>query len=124
MKFENEHLNNEELQTKDMYNQCNHYMHHHVLLNNKDGSSIDGIIVDVDVTNITVLVGEDLVEDEMDYRYGSYGGGYYNRPPRRRFRRYRPRRFPLAGLAALSLFPYAFGYPGYNPYPYPPYPYY
>lgn len=119
MNVEHQDLNNQEFESRNIHDHCKHYMHHHVLLNQTDGGSFDGIIVDVDISNVTVLVGEDIMENDMENnRYGIYG-----RPPRRRFRRYRPRRFPLAGLAALSLLPYAAPiYPGY--YPYSPYPYY
>lgn len=100
-----------------MYDHCKQLMHHHVLFNTTDGESFDGIILAVDTTNITVLVGENVMEDEMnDRQYGGYG---YGHPPRRRYRRYRPRVFPLTGLLALSLLPYVTPYyPGYSPYPY------
>ncbi|WP_186576037.1 hypothetical protein [Aquibacillus kalidii] len=113
--------------TPNLYNHCNHLMHHHVMATKKDGSKFDGIIVDVDVTNVTILVGEDLIEEDEHHRqYGDYGddNDYNGRPRRRRYRRYRPYTFPLATLAALSLLPYVGGgYPYYPPY-YPPYPYY
>lgn len=117
--IEHQDFNNEQYQFRNIHDSCEGYMHHHVLLNHQDGNSFDGIIVDVDVSNVTVLVGEDVIEEDTENnRYGGYGYG----APRRRFRRYRPRRFPLASLAALSLLPYVApvypGYPGYYPYPY------
>ncbi|WP_198663108.1 MULTISPECIES: hypothetical protein [Paraliobacillus] len=117
MNVEHQDLNNaEQYQYRNMHDSCENFMHHHVLLNHQDGSSFDGIIVNVDLSNVTVLVGEDMLEDDAENnRYGSYGYGH----PSRRYRRYRPRRFPLASLAALSLLPYVSPvYPGYYPYPY------
>ncbi|MDL4842969.1 hypothetical protein [Aquibacillus rhizosphaerae] len=130
MNIENQEYNNNEFPSRNMHDHCHKYMHHHVMLNSTDGSSFDGIIVNVDVNNVTVLIGEDVMEREdqqqgLNRQYGDYDGyGYgdnddYGRPRRRRrYRRYRPRTFPLASLAALSLLPYFS--PGYNPY-YPPY---
>ncbi|WP_100406978.1 hypothetical protein [Bacillus solitudinis] len=112
--YQNEYRN-----TGALHEQCKNYMSHHVTLTMKDGSAVDGIIENVGTDGINVLVGEDVMErSEQDERYyGGYGYGY----PRRRFRRFRRQFFPLATLAALSLFPYL--YPAPYPYPYP-YPYY
>ncbi|WP_243459737.1 small nuclear ribonucleoprotein [Metabacillus bambusae] len=109
--------------TRDLHGKCKKYMYHHVILTMQDGNSFDGIIEGVDDNGVSVLVGEDVMEQERDdsedQRYG-YGYGY-GRPRRRRFRRFRRRFFPFAALAALSLLPYAFQpYPYYPPY----YPYY
>jgi hypothetical protein len=83
--------------------------------NNERWKYIDGIIGDVKEDRITMLVGEDVIDQEnqmnQDYR-SPYGFRY----PARRYRVYRPRIYPLANLAALSLLPY--------PYVAPPYPYY
>ena len=118
MSLENQAFNNQEDMTRHLHDHCHRYMHHHVLFNRTDGSSFDGIIVNVDVNNVTVLVGEDILdrdEDGQDERYGAYGGyGYGYGRPRRRFRRYRPYTFPLGALTGLALLPYFF----------PPYPYY
>jgi small nuclear ribonucleoprotein (snRNP)-like protein len=115
--------------TRNLHGKCKRYMYHHVVLTTQDGSSFDGIIEGVDDNGVSVLVGEDVMEQERDdledqrfYGYGGYGdyGGYGR--PRRRFRRFRRQFFPIAALAALSLLPYAYPYP--YPY-YPPYyPYY
>ncbi|WP_338788837.1 small nuclear ribonucleoprotein [Metabacillus sp. FJAT-53654] len=109
--------------TRNIHGKCKSYMYHHVVLTMQDGSSFDGIIEGVDDNGVSVLVGEDAMEQERDdfedQRYGGYGG--YG-GPRRRFRRFRRQFFPIAALAALSLLPYAYPYP--YPY-YPPYyPYY
>ncbi|MFD1040441.1 small nuclear ribonucleoprotein [Virgibacillus byunsanensis] len=106
--------------TRNLEDDCRRYMYHHVVLTFSDGSSVDGIIEDVDGNRVTVLVGEDVMEredNELDDRQ-FYGYGR----PRRRFRRFRRQFLPLAALTALSLLPYA-PYPYYYP-PYYPYPYY
>ncbi|MGJ9386184.1 small nuclear ribonucleoprotein [Salipaludibacillus sp. CF4.18] len=106
---------------RDLHDECKNHMYYHVTLTMTDGSTFDGIIENVDMDNITVLAGEDVMEresegDESDTRqyYGPFGR------PRRRFRRFRRRGFPLASLAALALLPYI----APPPYPYYPYPYY
>ena len=92
---------------RNLHDQCVKLKFYHVTLTMNDGSSFDGIIEDVDSSNITVLVGEDVLdrvnETVEDQRY--YGGYGYGRP-RRRFRRFRRRTFPIATLAALALLPY------------------
>lgn len=121
MTVESFEYHNELDYSRNLHDKCHKYMYHHVTLTMADGSSFDGIIEDVDRDQITVLVGEDVMEresDEFDARQ-YYGYGYGR--PRRRFRRFRRQIFPLAALTALALLPYV--YP--DPYPYPyPYPYY
>ena len=85
----------------------------------KDGNTVDGIIGRVDDDQVIVLVGENVIEDESRFGRPLGGGGG-------RFRRFGPRGFPFASIAALSLLAYPFFfplYPYYYPYPYP-YPYY
>ncbi|GIO25194.1 hypothetical protein [Oceanobacillus sp. J11TS1] len=90
------------------HEQCQRYKDFHVEIQTTDGHSYDGILADYDQNQLALLVPEDV--EEGDYRqYGGY---------RRRYRRYRPRYFPLGALAALALYPYFF-----PPYPYPYYPY-
>ncbi len=109
--------------TQTLHDDCKRHLYHHVTLTMTDGSGFDGIIENVDMNRFTVLVGEDVMELESENisdkrQYFGYGG------PRRRFRRFIRRDFPLASLAALALLPY-FAPPPYYPYPYPyPYPYY
>lgn len=87
----------------------------------EDGSTVDGIIIDVRNDKITMLISEDVMVDEKveakssssndrQFGYGGYG--------RRRARRFRRSVLPIAGLTALALFPY------FTPYPYYQYPYY
>ncbi|WP_087971609.1 hypothetical protein [Oceanobacillus rekensis] len=114
-----------------LYDECKRLMNYHVTLSMADGTTMEGIIQNVDRDNIDVLVGEEVMErgsedeNENDTRQ-FYAGGYGR--PRRGFRRFRRRRFPLASLAALALLPYIAPTPyPYYPYPYPyayPYPYY
>lgn len=104
-----------------LHDQCLKCLYYHTTLIMTDGSTLDGIIENVDKDRIIVLVGEDVMEQEgeneadQQRQYQSYG---YGRRPRRRFRRFRRKAFPLASLAALSLLPYPYIAP---PYPYNPY---
>lgn len=104
---------------KQWKDKCNGLLYYHVVLTLKDGSTVDGIIGRVDDDQVIVLVGEDVMEDES--RFGrprpGVGGG--------RFRRFSPRGFPFARIAALSLLAYPLFFPPYPYYyPYPYYPYY
>lgn len=105
---------------RNLYEKCRKHKYYLVSMTMADGSTMDGIIEDVDRDSVSMLVGEDVMEQESgnvsDYR--QYGG--YARP-RRRFRRFRRRRFPIATIAALALLPYISPYPYYQ---YPYYPYY
>ncbi|MCE5222111.1 MAG: hypothetical protein LLF98_12900 [Clostridium sp.] len=108
---------------RTVHDKCKNYLYYHIILTMTDGSKFDGIIDNVDIDNMTMLVGEDVMEKETENQpdqQRQYNG--YNRP-RRRFRRFRRETFPLASLAALSLLPYP--YIAQPPYPYYPYyPYY
>ncbi|MFG6115670.1 small nuclear ribonucleoprotein [Halobacillus sp. MO56] len=109
--------------TRNMHEQCKRHMEYHVIISMKDGSSFDGVIVDVGSDNVSVLVGEDVMERENEEEARQFYGGFGR--PRRRFRRFRRRNFPIASLAALALLPYIAPYPyPYPYYPYSPYPYY
>ena len=94
-----------DLITRNTHEQCIKLMYHHVILSMSDGSSFDGIIEAVDQDNISVLVGEDVMEEgesnQETRQYYGYDGGGYGRP-RRRFRRFRRRRLPLAFITSLS----------------------
>jgi hypothetical protein len=119
--YENFDSNNDFDYSRNSHEKCKKYLFHHVLLTMNDGKTYDGIIEEVEGDRLTVLVGEDASDDEVDDRqfYGGYGP--------RRFRRFRRQFFPLAALTALALLPYAYPYPYYPPYYpyYPPYyPYY
>lgn len=110
--------------SQSLHDECKDHMYYHVILTMTDGSIVDGIIENVDVEHITMLVGEDVMEQEdknqsiQQRQYNPYGR------PRRRHRRFRRRRFPLADLAKLFIIPYPpyiSPYPYYNPYPSPYY---
>mgnify|MGYP004652069099 FL=1 len=105
--------------SKQWQDKCNRLLYYHVVLTLKDGNTVDGIIGRVDDDQVIVLVGEKVIEDESRFGRPLGGGGG-------RFRRFGPRGFPFASIAALSLLAYPFffpPYPYYSPYPYP-YPYY
>jgi hypothetical protein len=91
---------------RDAKRQCQKYMNYHVIAQMKDGSQVEGIIEDMDDEGVTMMVPEDVEEnDSRTYGYGGYGG--YGR---RRFRRYRRRRFPFYVFAFPFIFPYPFYY--------------
>lgn len=117
---------------QNLYNECRKMMSYHVVLTMQDGSQVDGIIESVELTSINVLVGEDAIyrEDENQSNVQRQNENQLNMQRQyanpERYRRYRPRNFPLASLLALSLLPYP-RYPYYpSTYPYypSPYPYY
>ena len=97
--------------------QCKKYLFFHIVLTMTDGNKVDGIIENVDTDGVTMLVGEEVMEEENEdqsneqRQYHSYGR------PRRRFRHFRRRRFPIGNLAALALLPYI-APPLYSYYPY------
>ena len=102
---------------RDVEDQCKKYLYFHIVLTMTDGSKVDGIIENADKDGITMLVGEEVMEQENpnqpdeQRQYHDYG-----RP--RRFRHFRRRRFPIGNLAELALLPYI------APPLYPYYPYY
>ncbi|MBM7553788.1 hypothetical protein [Thalassobacillus pellis] len=108
-------------QMNPMKDQCQQYMYYHVVINMADGTSVDGIIENVDDEGVSMLVGEDVMDEGSEA--GSEDRQFYGGYPRRRFRRFRRRFFPLGALTSLALYPYLTPYPYYPPYPYP-YPYY
>ena len=103
----------------DLHDRCRKCMFYHVKLTMKDGSTLDGIVENVEPDRIIVLVGEDVMDRKDDNEYNQHRVYYnYNRYPMR-YRYFRRQAFPLASLAALSLLPYPYIAP-----PYPYYPYY
>lgn len=91
---------------RDAKSMCMQYMNFHIIAQMNDGSQMEGIIEDVDDEGVTMLVPEEVEEDER--QFGGYGGGGYGGYGRRRFRRYRRRRFPF----------FVFGFPFFYPYPF------
>ena len=86
-----------------LHDKCKKHAYYHVVITLKDGSTHDGIIEDVDMDGVNMLVGEDVMEDDLEGQYDEERQFHMHGFPRRRFRRFRRRRFPLASLAALSL---------------------
>lgn len=107
---------------QNLYNECKKMMYYHAVLRMKDGTELDGIIESVEPDHVNVLVGEDVIYREDANRYNTQRQQYGNR---RRVRRFRQRRIPLAELLLLSLLPYPYYAPPYAYYPmYPQYPNY
>ena len=104
----------------NIQNECKKCLSYHCVLTMADGSMVDGIVENVDADNVSVLVDEDVDEEEIESKPADeqqrqyYGHG---RRPRRKYRRYKRRVFPLANLAKIALLPYIY------PAPYPYYPF-
>lgn len=109
-------------QFQSLHDDCRKYVLYHCNFTMTDGSTFDGIVESVSPDQVTVLIGEDVMEENYRDDERLYGYGV----PRRRYRRFRRQAFPIASLAALALLPYVIGQPyPYEPYyPYPYYPYY
>ncbi|WP_235848393.1 hypothetical protein [Litchfieldia alkalitelluris] len=107
-------------QRNHMKNLCKSYMNYHVIGQLSDGSQFEGIIDSMDEDSVTMLVPEEVEEQQMTrYGYNGYDDDDYYPPRRRRYRRYRRSRYPYANLLGLLLYPYfAPAYPPYSPYPY------
>ncbi|GIN06352.1 hypothetical protein J1TS1_04970 [Shouchella clausii] len=78
-----------------MKEKCRQMKDHHVEVKMANGQSVDGILTEVREDGITVLVGEDVHQEE------SRQFGW-------RYRRYRRRFFPFGGFTGLGFFPYFF----------------
>ena len=96
--------NNKNRSGQNLHDECRRLMNYHALFTMRDGSIFDGIIESVDSNGVTVLVGEDVMEEELENPCSQQR--QFGRP--RRFRRFRRRVFPFAALLALSLFPYPY----------------
>lgn len=91
---------------RNLHGECKRCMYYHTTLTMTDGSTMDGIIENVEPDRIIVLIGEDVMEPESENQASGQRQYYGYMHPRRRFRRFRRQAFPLASLAALSLLPY------------------
>lgn len=85
------------------------YMNYHVMAQMRDGSKFDGIIVNMDDNGVTMLVPEEMDEDQVRQadeeevgRQFGFGGG------RRRFRRFHRRHFPFPSFSFIFPFPFFF----------------
>ncbi|TLS38345.1 hypothetical protein FCL54_06390 [Pseudalkalibacillus caeni] len=96
----------------DMHTLCKRYLNYHIKAHMQNGMEYEGIITDVDERNMTLLVPEEVGEEQVGRDGDERQFGY------RRFRRFRPYLFPLAAVGSMSLVPF------FRPYPYPYYPYY
>lgn len=97
----NSNKGNNNRNDSNIQDKCRKFANYHVIFTMRDGSMFDGIIEGVDGDNVTVLVGEDMIEGESNQR--QFGP--------RRFRRYRRRRIPFSRLVGLSLLAYPFIFP-------------
>lgn len=79
--------------------ECKRLMNFHVILLLKDGIRFDGIIQDMNDEGVLVLVGEDVFKNPSQ-----------NTPNRQNYmyRRYKPRFFSFAALAATYIMPYSY----------------
>jgi hypothetical protein len=93
---------------RSVNDQCKKYLYYHIILTMTDGCKMDGIIEDVDTDDITMLVGEDVMEEDSENQYDEQRQYHDHNRPRRRFRRFRRRRFPIHNLASIALLPYIF----------------
>ncbi|WP_455538690.1 hypothetical protein [Terrisporobacter sp.] len=98
------------MNTRNMYENCNKLKSYHVVLTMSDGREYDGIIEDVNDSEVTILVGESIMSEEYQNSRQPYPMMY---------RRFRRRRFPLAGLVGLGLL----GYPLFGGFYSPFYPF-
>ena len=85
----------------NMHDKCRHLMNYHVIFTMRDGRMFDGIIENVDRDNVTVLVGEDMMDGESTNRQVGP----------MRFRRYRRRNIPLTTLIGITLLTYPYIFP-------------
>lgn len=102
--------------------ECKKYLYYHIILTMTDGKKIDGIIENVDADGITMLTGEEVMEKASESESETENQRQYHNynRPRRRFRRFRRRVFPINNLAQIALLPYIVPqpYPYYSYYPY------
>lgn len=111
---------------QELYDECNNLMGYHITIVMKDGSAVDGMIEKVDANGITMLVGEDVMNDEEDMDQSmnqsmnqpnvqrQYGKG----GRMRRHRRFRRRGYPFNSIRRVFpiIYPYPFPYYPFFPY--------
>lgn len=85
---------------------CRRCLSFHIILTLKDGSCMDGIIQEVKENSIILLVGEDVMEEGDCNQRNGERQPFHGGP--RRFRRFRPRPFPINSIATLALLRYPF----------------
>lgn len=109
--------NNYYRDSQSLHDDCKNCLNYHVILTMTDGSTLDGIIQEVNSDRVSVLVGEDVMDQEDEAR-DSYRQPIGFGRPGRRFRRFRRRSLPLNRLAAIALLQYPYIMP---PFPFFPY---
>ena len=82
--------------------ECKRLRSFHVILLLKDGIRFDGIIQDMNDEGVLVLVGEDV------FKNPSQNPSNRQNQPNYMYRRYKPRFFPFAALAATYIMPYSY----------------
>ena len=106
---------------QELYDECKNLMNYHITIIMQDGSTVDGMIEKVDSNGITVLVGEDVMDDEddmdMDQPNGQNGQRQYGKGRRmRRHRRFRRRGYPFNSIRRIL--PIVYPNPFFPFYPY------
>ncbi|ELC8441117.1 hypothetical protein QYB59_000112 [Clostridium perfringens] len=92
---------------QSLYDECKNCISYHIVMEMKDGTTFDGIIDEVDTDNVTVLVGEDVIMDDPEDPMGRQRPPMGGRP-RRRFRRFRRRKFPIRNINRFGLLGFPF----------------
>lgn len=105
---------NASFDARNLMDLCERYKDFYVLGHLANGTQVEGIIVDMDDRQVTMLVPETVDEEQLHNhrQYGGYGGfgyGGFGGYGRRRFRRFRRRRFPYG----LFIFPFIVPFPFY-----------
>lgn len=108
----------ENVSLQNLFDECKSLINFHIIVVMKDGSSVDGILENVDANGIVMLVGEDVIDvDGMPMMPMRDGQGQFDmsdslrQGPRgmRGRRRFRRRGFPFGNVRGV--FPFFFPYP-------------
>lgn len=110
---------------ESLYDECKKCISYYSIIVLSNGAKLEGIIEEVINDSVSVLVAEEVMENEYENEMSRQQYMGYRQPGR--FRRFNRMRFPMKNInsARPLRFPYIIPlYPVY-PYPYPyPYPYY
>ncbi|MBE6052820.1 MAG: hypothetical protein E7212_02745 [Clostridium sartagoforme] len=105
---------------QDLFDECKSLMNYHITIVMQDGSTVDGMIEKVDSNGITVLVAEDVMDDEddndMDMGQPNAQRQYGKGRRMRRHRRFRRRGYPFNSIRRVL--PIVYPYPFYPFFPY------
>ncbi|VYU64539.1 Uncharacterised protein [Clostridium tertium] len=99
------------MNVQNLMDECKNLMGFHIIVVMKDGSSVDGIIDNVDSNGINMLAGEDMISDEDEYMQSMHR--QFGNPKMRRHRRFRRKGFPFHGIRRVFpiVFPFFPFYP-------------